>query len=225
MESPHANFPVYRGSLDTLTGVVSVKDLWAAAAAGYPGATGRAPDLERLARPPLYVPESLRALRLLERFKHRPPGSGPGGARPELAVVIGEHGGTEGLITLTDLMEAIVGALPGTGSAAPEAAVRREDGSWLVDGGLDADELRERLGLDTVPDPSREEYHTVGGFVMQRLGSVPAPGDRFEWEGHRFEVVDMDGHRVDKVLVTPLAAPPAGESGAAAVAPTRRRGA
>jgi putative hemolysin len=216
VESPYATFPVYRGSLDTLTGVVSVKDLWAA---------GRAPDLERLARPPLYVPESLRALRLLERFKHRPPGSGPGGARPELAVVIGEHGGTEGLITLTDLMEAIVGALPGTGSATPEAAVQREDGSWLVDGGLDADELRERLGLDTVPDPSREEYHTVGGFVMQRLGSVPAPGDRFEWEGHRFEVVDMDGHRVDKVLVTSLAAPPAGESGAAAPAPGRRRGA
>jgi len=210
-ESPHANFPVYRGSIDSLIGLVSVKDVWAAASrGGAGGAAARSPDLEGLARPPLYVPESLRALRLLERFKHRPPGTGPGGAQAELAVVIGEHGGTEGLITLTDLMEAIVGDLPGAGAAAPEGAVRREDGSWLVDGGLDADELRERLGLETVPDPSREEYHTVGGFVMQRLGSVPAPGDRFEWEGHRFEVMDMDGHRVDKVLVTPLATGPDG---------------
>jgi putative hemolysin len=208
-QSPHANFPVYRGSIDSLIGLVSVKDVWAAASRGDAAAV-LAPDLEGLARPPLYVPETLRALRLLERFKHRPAGSGPGGAQPELAVVIGEHGGTEGLITLTDLMEAIVGDLPGAGAAGPEAAVRREDGSWLVDGGLDADELRERLGLETVPDPSREEYHTVGGFVMQRLGSVPAPGDRFDWEGHRFEVMDMDGHRVDKVLVTPLA-PPDGE--------------
>src|SRR5262249_53516308 len=121
-------------------------------------------------------------------------------------------------------MEAIVGDLPGPGAAAPEGAVRREDGSWLVDGGLDADELRERLGLETVPDPSREDYHTVGGFVMQRLGAVPAPGDRFDWEGHRFEVLGMDGHRVDKVLVTPLAPRADGDPGAPAPAPQPQRG-
>ena len=209
-ESPHANFPVYRGSIDTLIGLVSVKDVWAAASRGDAGRRARAPDLEGLARPPLYVPESLRALRLLERFKHRPPrhrsGRGPGRAGGG-----DRRARRHGRPDHPDRPDGGDRRRPARhGRGRPEGAVRREDGSWLVDGGLDADELRERLGLETVPDPSREEYHTVGGFVMQRLGSVPAPGDRFEWEGHRFEVMDMDGHRVDKVLVTPLADGPAG---------------
>jgi putative hemolysin len=194
-------------------GLVSVKDVWAAAVGDDPAAAAGAAALERLARPPLYVPESLRALRLLERFRHRP-ASGPGAGPPpaEVAVVIGEHGGTEGLITLTDLLEAIVGDLPAAGATVPDGIVRRADGSWLVDGGFDADDLRERLGVGPGPEAGREEYHTVGGFVMQRLGAVPAPGDRFDWEGHRFEVVDMDGRRVDKVLVTPAPPPaPAGD--------------
>ena len=126
-----------------------------------------------------------------------------------MAIVVGEHGGTEGLVTLTDLLDAIAAALPADGGAGPPGVVRRADGSWLVDGELDADALKAHLGLEAAPDPDADAYHTVGGFVMQRLGRVPAAGDAFEWQGRRFEVVDMDGHRVDKVLVEPAPdAPP-----------------
>jgi putative hemolysin len=208
-ESPHTHFPVYRGDLDTVVGVVTVKDLWLAAGR----AAAPLAELERLAHAPLFVPEALRALRLLEVFRAAavaPPGqAGAPGATAgaaqtlEVAIVIGEHGGTEGLITLTDLLEAITADLPEAAGAAAAGLVQRGDGSWLVDGELEADALKERLGLGTVPDPGRDEFHTVGGFVMHRLGRVPAVGDAFEWEGHRFEVLDMDGRRVDKVLVAP----------------------
>ena len=222
--SPHTHLPVYRGDLDALVGLVSVKDVWAAAlaapAAGAgsdrpPAAPADTPvlaalrDLERLARPPLYVPGSLRALRLLEVFRRQVRAAGaPGPAG--VAIVVGEHGGTEGLVTLTDLLDAIAAALPADGGAGPPGVVRRADGSWLVDGELDADALKAHLGLEAAPDPDRDAYHTVGGFVMQRLGRVPAAGDAFEWQGRRFEVVDMDGHRVDKVLVGPAPDTPPG---------------
>jgi putative hemolysin len=213
LESPHAHFPVCRGGLDALVGVVAVKDLWADAQVRAGGPAPAAGDLERLARRPLYVPESLRALRFLEALRRRP--APPAAPATEVAVVVGERGGTEGLITLTDLLEAIVGDLPAAGGAAAAPLVRRDDGSWLVDGQVEAEALKERLGLAAAPDPGREAYHTVGGFVMHHLGRVPAAGDAFEWQGHRFEVVDMDGRRVDKVLVAPAGGAPAGRHAAA----------
>src|SRR5829696_8899081 len=123
-----------------------------------------------------------------------------------LALVVDELGHIEGLVTPTDVLEALVGDL----EEPPQApVVRREDGSWLVDGLLAAEELKERLGLRRLLDEQEDDYQTVGGMVMARLGRVPAAGDRFEWEGFSFEVVDMDGNRVDKVLVarTPGSAP------------------
>jgi putative hemolysin len=122
-----------------------------------------------------------------------------------LALVIDERGHIEGLVTLTDVLEALVGEVPDEDEADEEAIVRREDGSWLVDGLLAAEELKERLGSSGLPLHDEEaDYQTVGGMVMDVLGRVPFAGDRFEWEAYSFEVLDMDGRRVDKVLVTPL---------------------
>jgi len=220
-ESPHTHFPVYRDDLDTVVGIVTVKDIWMASLQTQGPTTGPLPvaplaDLERLVHRPLFVPETLRALRLLEVFHTAmAPTPGADGAYGreaqsiEVALVVGEHGGTEGLITLTDLLEAITADLPVPGGAAAGRLVPRGDGSWLVDGELEADALKERLGLEMAPD--RQEYRTVGGFVMHRLGRVPVAGDAFEWQGHRFEVVDMDGNRVDKVLVVPVSAAAAPE--------------
>jgi putative hemolysin len=120
-----------------------------------------------------------------------------------VALVIDERGHIEGLITLTDVLEALVGEVPDEDEPAGETIVRREDGSWLVDGLLAAEELKERLGLEELPGEERADYQTVGGMVMDALGRVPVERDRFEWEGYSFEVLDMDGRRVDKVLIAP----------------------
>jgi putative hemolysin len=121
-----------------------------------------------------------------------------------LALVIDERGHIEGLVTLTDVLEALVGEVPEEDESAEEVIVRREDGSWLVDGLLAADKLKERLGSSGLPLHEEADYQTVGGMVMDVLGRVPAAGDRFDWEAYTFEVLDMDGRRVDKVLITPL---------------------
>jgi putative hemolysin len=121
-----------------------------------------------------------------------------------LALVLDERGNIEGLVTLTDVLEALVGDVPDADAPAEEPSiVQREDGSWLVDGMLAADELKVRLGLRKLPREEEADYLTVGGMVMDTLGRIPAAGAHFEWEGYSFEVVDMDGRRVDKVLVMP----------------------
>jgi putative hemolysin len=128
-----------------------------------------------------------------------------------LALVVDEYGAIQGLVTPLDLLEALVGDLPDAGIAAEPAAVRREDGSWLVDGMLPADELKELLPIGGLPGEGTGTYQTVSGLLMHQLGRIPATGNQFAWGGFRFEVVDMDGHRVDKVLVPPLPAEAAPE--------------
>jgi len=188
-ESRHSYLPVARGSLDNLLGLASVKDNWARGPAEHPA------ELLGALRRPALVPEGAPATRALEAFKR---------SGLPLAVVIDERGHTEGVVTLTDVLEALVGEVPDAdGPAEEEAIVRREDGSWLVDGLLAAEELEDRLGIDERPRGEAAGYQTVGGMVMEALGRVPAAGDRFELEGHSFEVLDMDGWRVDKVLVSP----------------------
>ncbi|HEX7238634.1 MAG TPA: hemolysin family protein [Longimicrobiaceae bacterium] len=181
----HSRFPVCEGTLDRVVGMVEVKDLWAETLLGRPV------DLRAALGEPLFVPESTRALRVLEMFRDT-------GAR--MAVVVDEYGGVEGVVTLNDVLEGIAGDL---GQDEPRA-VRRDDGSWLVDGSLAMEELRENLDLPERREEERGEYRTVGGFVVTRLGRIPAPGDAFEADGFRVEVVDMDGNRVDKVLVSPV---------------------
>ena len=183
-----ARFLVCDGSVDRVLGMVQVTDLWAQLLAGEPL------DLQRSLRKPLFVPESTRALRLLEMFRE---------SGVHLAVVLDEYGGTEGLVTLNDVLEEISGDL--TATTEPRV-VQRQDGSWLVDASLPMDDFWEALELEERRDEPRTDYHTLGGFVFTQLGRLPATGDWFESIGLRFEVVDMDGNRVDKVLVSPPAA-------------------
>ena len=187
VEHRHSYYPVARGDLDNLLGLASVKDAWARMMAGE-----QVDLLEALRQPPL-VPESVPATSALETFKR---------SGLPVALVIDERGNCEGLITSTDILEALVGEVPDIHNHVEKPMiVRRADGSWLVDGLVLADELRERLGLRALPDDGLGDYQTVGGLVMERLGRVPVEGDRFEWEEFSFEVLDMDGRRVDKVLV------------------------
>src|SRR3712207_5095991 len=187
-ESRHSYFPVARGDLDDLLGIASIKDAWTRQA------SGQTTDLLGSLRPSPFVPEGAPATYALESFKR---------SGLPLALVIDERGHIEGLITLTDVLEALVGEVPDEDEPTEEDIVRREDGSWLVNGLLAAQELKEHLGLEELPRQEDADYQTVGGMVMDALGRVPAEGDRFEWEGYSFEVLDMDGRRVDKVLVTP----------------------
>jgi putative hemolysin len=178
--SPHSRFPVGRGSIDNIQGIVRAKELLNRCLAGQPV------DLQALLREPLIVPETANASHLLELFKQ---------SKTHIALVLGEHGGIEGLITMNNLIEEIIGSVDKPG------AVQREDGSWLFDGLLPIDEFKEAVAIKALPDEDEGHYQTLGGFVLAQLGHIPKAADHFEWNGLRFEVVDMDGMRVDKVLV------------------------
>ncbi len=195
LASDHSQFPVGQGSLDNIVGVLRSRDLLAALAAS-PGVV----DLRDLLQPPLLVLESTPAFGLLEDFRK---------SRQHMALIIDEYGGLLGMVTLYDLVSAIVGEIPGSGEPGEMQVTRREDGSWLMDGLLAIDELKEILDIDVLPEESRIGYQTLGGFVMSQFGSIPAAGQSFTSGGFNFEVMDMDGRRVDKVLVTPVKNPPA----------------
>lgn len=187
VESRHSYYPVARGDLDNLSGIASAKDAGVRLLSGEP-----ADLLGTLRRPPL-VPEGAPATAALEAFKR---------FGLPMAILVDERGNVEGLVTPSDVLEALVGDVTGGYDDGDDPRIlRRPDGSWLVDGLLSAEELQENLGLRDLPG-EEGEYRTVGGMAMSRLDRVPNTGDRFEWEGFSFEVVDMDGRRVDKVLVT-----------------------
>ncbi len=187
MDSTHSRFPVGQGSLDDCIGIIRGSHLLKAHLAG------EAHTLEPLLKAPLRVAESARALKVLEQFKQ---------TGVHIALVIGEYGGIEGLVTLNDLMAAIVGDLPSVEDQETPLIVQREDGSWLLDGSLDIDEFKDLIAQKGLPDEATGNFHTLGGFVMHFLGHVPRTGEDFEWGGLRFEVVDMDDTRVDKMLVS-----------------------
>ena len=190
--SKHSRFPVARGSLDNVVGILAAKDLLVQRLSDQPI------DLQSLLQPPLFVPDSTEALKVLELFKN---------SGVPLALVIDEYGGLQGMVTTNDILEAIVGDFSSIGEPYEPQAVQREDGSWLFDGMLQVDEFKDILGIDELPDEDRAGYSTVGGFIMSQLGSIPVTGDHFTWEKWRFEVVDMDGRRVDKILVAPVPNP------------------
>ncbi len=190
--SAHSYFPVYQGHRDQIVGMVAVKALWAHSAIGLPT------TLKNLLLPPLLIPEKMNAIQVLEQFKK---------TGKHIAIVQDEFGAVQGLVTLIDVMEAIVGDLPERGDRAQPEAKKREDGSWLIDATLPTGELKTLLALDgPLPNESAADFQTVGGFVVTQLGRIPVAADFFEWQGWRFEVVDMDGRRVDKVLVARAAA-------------------
>jgi putative hemolysin len=186
--SRHVLFPVARGSLDNVLGLMRGRDFLAQLV------MGQALDWAALLHEPLFVPETQTILDVLQRFKQ---------TREHAALVIDEFGGVHGLVTRTDILEALVGELP-TRDQPVEETVRREDGSWLLDGRLSLPEFMDVLDLRGLPAETLANYNTLGGFVLWMLGEVPSVGQRFEYAGWRFEVVDMDGRRVDRVLAVPL---------------------
>ena len=189
--SGHSHFPVYQGNRDHVLGMVAVKAIWANSAFGL------STNLRNLLTPPVVVPETMMAIQLLEQFKR---------TGKHIALVADEFGSIQGLVTINDFFEAIVGALPESGQRAAPEAKRREDGSWLIDATLPTDELKTLLALNELPHEEQTDFQTLGGFVMTHFGRIPAAGDYFEHGGWRFEVVDMDRHRIDKMLVSRAAA-------------------
>jgi putative hemolysin len=180
-QSPFSRFPVGDDSLDHAVGIARAKDLLLAD-------LKKGEQLRTIARPPLFIPETAFGSRALEMFRE---------SKREMMLVVDEFGVVQGLLTLADVLEEIVGEL-----GDKPRATQRQDGSWLLDGMLPNDEFKEIFNLRHLP--AEEEYETLGGLVMMQLGRIPQPADHFEWSGLRFEVMDMDGHRVDKVLVTTL---------------------
>lgn len=188
LESNFSRLLVCSGDLDNVKGFVKAKDLLNNLLSGQPL------DLESSLKQPLFVPESKTALEVLESFQE---------SLTHIAVVVDEFGQTQGVITTNDILEAIVGDLPQQG-VRNESAVQREDGSWLLDARLSVAEFSDILGLTKLPLDEKGVYETLAGFMIKRLGKLPAVAEKFEWDNYVFEVVDMDGKRVDKVLVSPI---------------------
>jgi len=188
-DSAHSRIVVCRGGLERILGVLRVGDLLKPALQGQPL------DVEKHVSPPLYVPETISTTQLLESFRRE---------RVQLALVVDEYGDLQGLVSLTDVLTSIVGDLPERDDTSEDDVVRREDGSWLIDGSVGLERLKAVLELDELPDEEEHNFHTVGGFAMHSLGRIPSVADHFEAVGFRFEVVDMDRNRVDKMLVVRL---------------------
>jgi putative hemolysin len=185
----YSRYPVCRGGLGDVMGVVSAQSLLQRSLSGQP--LSLAEDLEAA----VFVPETLSGLELLEHFR---------ASDAQLVFVVDEYGEVQGVISVRDVLEAIAGEFnaPSDGEA---WAVQREDGSWLIEGLIPVPELKDRLGLKELPEEDRGRYNTLAGMIMLLLGRLPHTADVVEWSGWRFEVVDLDGKRVDKVLVSRLA--------------------
>ncbi|MCC7205564.1 MAG: HlyC/CorC family transporter [Phycisphaeraceae bacterium] len=203
--SPHSHFPVCQGDLDRIVGVVHVRDL-----ISHGLIAGHDFKVADVARQPLYIPRSMPALKLLDQFQT---------TRNHVAVVVDEYGGVLGLLTLNDVVSVLLGDVSRQGEEPKPKAVRREDGSWLIDGRLPLHEMMATLEIPDTDEPL-PDVSTVAGLVMAQLGNVPSEGQHAVWRHWRLEVVDMDGTRVDKIIAAPAPPPPpppeddAGESGA-----------
>jgi putative hemolysin len=191
-QSGHSRFPVARGSLDDVAGVVFAKDLLTQTL------YGQGLEVEKHIRIPVFVPKSMSGLRILELFKK---------AGTHIALVIDEYGGVLGLITINDILEHIVGDMPLADEPEEAMVVQREDGSWLIDGMLPVEDLKALLAVEELPAEDRESYQTAGGFVTSYLERIPAVSEFFVWNDWRFEVLDMDRSRIDKILVSQVPSP------------------
>lgn len=184
-ESDSTRFPVCDGDLDHILGVVRAKDLLFACL------DWRAFDIRAVMQEPLLIPEKMEALKALERFRQ---------SGSHIALVFDEYGGIEGLITLIDILEAIVGDIPTMSEMVEPPIVQREDGSWLIDGLITIEDFKEAFAIQLLPGEGK--YQTLGGFIVFMLSRIPAAGNHFVWGRFRFEVADMDRYRVDKVLLS-----------------------
>jgi putative hemolysin len=187
-EHQHTRYPVCRGDLTDVVGVLAAQALLPSLA------RGEQPSIAEHVSAAVFVPETLTGMELLEHFR---------GSDAELVFVVDEYGEVQGVITVRDVLEAITGefSAPADGDA---WAIPRGDGSWLLDGLIPVPEMKDRLGLKALPEEDRGRYNTLAGMIMLLLGRLPNSTDRVDWDGWRFEVVDMDGKRIDKVLVAPI---------------------
>ncbi len=189
IQSNHSRFPVATGELDNVQGMLLGKDLLCQSL------NGAIPSIPDLIQSPLFVPDSTSALKALDLIKE---------AGAHAALVIDEFSGVLGMVTLYDVLKSIVGSIPTAGEEEEIQIIQREDGSWLLDGLLAIDDIKELLGIETLPEEDRVGFQTLGGFMMTMLDSIPEVGQHFDVYNMRFEIVDMDGRRVDKVLVHPI---------------------
>jgi putative hemolysin len=185
-DSGHSRFPVCAKSLDDVVGVVQAKDILASFL------LGKSVELRESMQQAAFVPRSMTALQVLDNIKK---------SGSHIVLVVDEYGGIEGLLTHHDLLEALAGDMP-LGKTPPQPkAVQRKDGSWLLDGMMSVDEFKEIFQLDNLPGEKRDTFQTLGGFLFTQMGRVPSVTEQYEWNHLRFEVVDMDGKRIDKILV------------------------
>jgi putative hemolysin len=185
-DDEHSRYPVCRGGLDDVLGVISAQALL------QQTMRGDALSLTEKLQPPVFVPETLSGMELLDHFR---------ASSAQMVFVVDEYGEVQGVITVRDVLEAITGEFT-TPTDGDSWAVQRDDGSWLFDGLIPVPELKDRLALKDLPEEDRGRYNTLAGMIMLLLGRLPATADSVEWEGWRFEVVDLDGKRVDKVLAS-----------------------
>lgn len=185
---PHAHFPVCRDNVDKIVGVVRAEDILTHFL------LEEKIELQKFIHKPLFVPESMDGLKVLELFKK---------SGIHMALVVDEYGNIHGLLSITDILEAIVGDITTIDELDEREIIKREDGTYLVDGLAPIDEFKDYFHIRKLPDEKSGVFHTVGGFIMYRLGHIPASGDKTEWTDFQFEVMDMDGNRIDKILITP----------------------
>lgn len=192
MASSHSRFPVAQSSLDNVVGILNAKDVLEKFVTNTPF------NLLEMVTKPIWVPENTPAMRMLEMVRE-------GGTHE--VMIVDEYGGLQGMATLFDILESIVGEIPSADESSESEIIIREDGSYLLDGLLPIDELKEILDVDELPEEDKVGYQTVGGFIMNQIGSIPVAGQHFHLLNYRFEVVDMDDRRVDKVLLSKYATP------------------
>jgi putative hemolysin len=177
---------VGEGDLDNIQGFVKAKDILNFTL------MGNSLDIEAVIKQPLFIPETVTALEVLERFRE---------SDTHLAVIIDEFGSTHGVITTNDILKAIVGDIS-VGETQKESSFQRKDGSWLLDARLSNTDFCDVLNIKELPEDEFGMYETLAGFIIKRLEKFPATGDKFDWENYTFEIIDMDGKRIDKVLVS-----------------------
>ncbi len=187
-DNSYSRYPVIRGSDQEIVGVLEIKNL-------LPQLGNAKFDLFRDLKPPQFVPETARALQVLDRLQNQD---------APMALVVDEYGDIQGLVTVTDLLTAVVGRIAHSIDEKDQDVVRRADGSLLINGSLAVDDLRDVLELSHLPDEADEEYRTAAGMVMSQFGRIPAVGESFDFDRYRFEVMDLDGARIDKILVSKI---------------------
>ncbi len=191
--SPYSRFPVCKGDLSNVIGIIHGGHLFDQAIKQQ---SLKQLDIAAVVKPPLFIPETLSAMQLLETFKKN---------RAELALIINEYGEIEGIVTSNDVLGALVGDVTAIDNNEEADSVQREDGSWLIDGGVSFDRFREIMSSNVkFPEETTGSYHTLAGFVLTQFGYIPKSSEHFEWQGFRFEVVDLDKNRIDRLLVTEI---------------------